>query len=87
MKEAASHEGMPYGAICISPRILANAGLLRGKRATGWNGDGELQEIFSSQNVTYEQSAVVTDGRVITADGPMSAGEFGQAIVDLMKSN
>lgn len=81
MKDAEAREGMYYGAICISPRILARAGVLRGKKVTGWDGDGRLAGIFEKTGVLYERAPVVTDGRVVTADGPASAEEFGRAIV------
>ena len=38
MRKAAD-EGKAYGAICISSRILARAGVLTGKQATGWDKD------------------------------------------------
>ncbi len=79
--EAMLHE-IPYGAICISPRILAKAHVLVGKRATGWNGDGALEHIFAQNNVEYVGEPVVVDGNVITADGPDSADAFGRAILE-----
>lgn len=79
IREAAA-AGKPHGAICISPRILAAAGLLKGKRATGWDGDGKLSDIFNTHEVIYEHAPVVVDGKVITADGPASAERFGEAI-------
>lgn len=78
-------QDMHYGAICISPRILAKAHVLIGKRATGWNGDGELAQIFAENNVEYIAEGVVVDGNVITADGPESSEAFGQAIIALLK--
>lgn len=78
--EAMLHD-IPYGGICISPRILAKAHVLVGKSATGWNGDGDLQDIFTSHNVTYVDEAVVVDGGVITASGPEATQAFGEAIV------
>jgi protease I len=69
-------------AICISPRILAHAGILRGKRATGWDGDGELMQIFKDHGVIYEQRPVVIDGLIITAIGPSAAHEFSTKIVE-----
>jgi len=30
---------IPLGAICIAPRILAKAGILKDKKATGWDDD------------------------------------------------
>lgn len=76
----------PYGAICVSPRILAKANVLIGKRATGWDNDGELAGIFANNNVEYIRQAVVQDGNVITANGPEAAAEFGKAIIQLLQS-
>lgn len=76
---------IPYGAICISPRILAEAGLLKGIRATGWNEDHKLSTIFADHGVKAEiDKSVVTDGRVITANGPRAARQFGEAIVKVV---
>lgn len=75
----------PYGAICISPRILAKANVLTGRLATGWDGDGELAEIFETNNVEYVWQSVVIDGDVITGSGPEAAEEWGRAIVSFLK--
>lgn len=69
-------------AICIAPRILAHAGILKAKRATGWDGDGELAEIFREYGVIYEPRPVVVEGSIITAIGPSAAHEFGTKIVE-----
>lgn len=71
-------------AICIAPRIFAKAGILKGKRATGWDGDGELAELFKNLQVTYEPRSVVIDGNIITATGPSVAHEFGVKIVEAL---
>lgn len=52
----------PFGAICISPRILANAGLLKGKKATGWDDDGNLEALYKQHRVVYIKEPVVVDG-------------------------
>ena len=49
----AKDAGIYYGAICISPRILAHAGVLKGKKVTGWDGDEKLAGIFDSVNAVY----------------------------------
>jgi len=72
------------GAICISSRILARAGVLKEKKATGWDGDGKLAGIFKEHGVIYEKKNVVTDGTIITATGPSVAHDFGLAIVRVM---
>jgi len=74
-------------AICISPRILATAGVLHSKRATGWDGDGKLAEIFKKYSVTYEQQPVVVDGRLITATGPSAATDFGKTIIRVLQGH
>lgn len=75
-----------WGAICISPRILAAAGVLKGRRVTGWNDDSELEEILFEAKAEYVHESVVVDGNLITADGPAAASEFGQAIVELLNT-
>jgi len=77
--------GKPFGALCISPRILAAAGVLDGKQATGWDEDNKLTGIFKQHNVTYVKEPVVTDGSLVTADGPSAALAFGKAIVAVMQ--
>ena len=77
--------GKLYGAICISPRILAKAGVLKNKKATGWNGDEKLVEFFSQHGAEYLAESVVVDDGVITADGPYSADKFGEAILEELK--
>lgn len=77
--------GKPYGAICISPRILAKAGVLQGKKVTGWNGDGKLEDILSDSGAIYVKKSVVRDENVVTADGPRSAEDFGKIILEALE--
>lgn len=71
-----------YGAICISPRILIKAGIMKGVNMTGWNGDNELKGLCDAAGSIYIMQRVVRDERVITSEGPMSAYEFGEAIAE-----
>lgn len=76
---------VPYGAICISTRILAKAGGLVGRRATGWDGDHALQTILTINKAVYvDDKPVVTDGLVVTATGPESIKEFAEGIVRVL---
>ena len=77
---------MPFGAICVSTRILAKAGTLKDKRATGWDGDNELGGVYKEHGVTYVPEDVVVDGNVITATGPTVAKEFGQQVVAVLQN-
>lgn len=75
-------------AICISPVILARAGVLRGKKATVWTNsmDKSAIKILEQNGAIYQNKTVVVDGKIITADGPISAKEFGERIVGLLTS-
>ncbi len=82
-----SDKHLPLGAICISTRILAKAGGLTRKRATGWDGDNELKEIYETYDVKYLPEPVVVEENIVTAVGPSSAKTFGQEIVALLHNN
>lgn len=75
----------PFGAICISTRILAHAGVLGGKRATGWDGDGELTGIYQEYGVNYIKEPCITDGTIVTAVGPSNAYEFAENIITILE--
>ena len=71
---------IPLGAICIAPRILASAGVLRGKRGTVWNGDSEQGAYLEEQGAIFTQEDVTIDGLIVTANGPNAADAFGKAL-------
>jgi putative intracellular protease/amidase len=77
----------PIGAICIATRILAKAGVLRNKYATGWNEDGLLNAIYAENGVVYlPEEKVIVESNVITATDPSVAQQFGEQIVGLLQS-
>ena len=78
MAKDATEKGKKVCAICIAPVILANAGVLKGKRATVWN--GEYKRMLENGGAIYVNKAVVVDGNLITAIGPQAAREFGRTI-------
>ena len=73
-----------YGSICIASRILAKAGVLGNKKATGWDGDDKLSAIFTNHAVTYVKETCVVDGNVVTATDPAAAKEFGENILKVI---
>ena len=75
---------IPYGAICIAPRILAKAYALQDKKATGWNKDNALETIFKSFGVIYTPHDIVTDDLVVTATGPEAASQFAEGIIRVL---
>ena len=73
-------------AICIAPVILAKAGVLRGKKATVWNSPADKSDIetLEENGAVFEDKPVVQDGRIITANGPAAAQEFGETISEAL---
>lgn len=75
--------GKIVAAICLAPSILANAGLLDGKKATSTPGE---KDNLLEKGAKFVDSTVWVDGKIITACGPEAAKEFGEKIVGLLKS-
>lgn len=70
------------GAICIAPVILANAGVLKGKKATVFPSE---QSQLVSQGALFIQQNVVVDGKIVTASGPPAAREFAETLAKLIQ--
>lgn len=81
----AAQNSIPLGAICIATRILVNAGIMADRQATGWDGDGELADMYHDYGVIYVKKNVVVDRNIVTATGPNAAQEFGEQIVALLR--
>lgn len=71
-------KGKIIGAICLAPVILANAGILKGKKATIYESEGDLLKAFGA---IYTAKQVEKDGLIITAEGPNASKKFGELIV------
>jgi len=83
IKQAAEAK-KPFGAICAAVRILAHAGVLKGKKVTGWNGDSGLGPILKESHAIYTPKNVVVDNNIVTAVGPDAAQEFGAKILGVL---
>jgi len=75
--------GKPVAAICLSPPVLARAGLLGGKRATTYPAERAILELKRG-GATYVQEPVVRDGTIVTASGPEAAADFGATLLQLL---
>ena len=80
----AEKQGKVVAAICIAPTILAKAGVLEGKKATVWNGDGKQGNVLKSSGAEFVDESVVQDGKIVTANGPAAAEAFGRKIVEVL---
>lgn len=77
------NNGKIVAAICVAPAILAKAGILANKRATGWEG---VKEELIKNGAHYTGMSVEVDNKVVTANGPRAAHEFGHKIIELLSS-
>ena len=68
-------------AICLSPVVLAKAGILKERQATVFKSPASVREIERG-GAQLVDVAVVSDMNIITANGPTAAAEFAEAIVD-----
>jgi 4-methyl-5(b-hydroxyethyl)-thiazole monophosphate biosynthesis len=66
-------------AICAAPKVLAAAGLLDDRKATGY--PGVLDRLNLPRTELLERP-VVTDGRIVTSRGPGTAMDFALALVE-----
>ena len=80
--DKASKRGKYVAAICAAPKILANSGLLDGKRATSYPG---FLDIESRPEVKSTGSDVEVDGHIVTSRGPGTALDFALRLVELLE--
>ncbi len=73
--------GKFVGAVCAAPYVLANAGVLKGKRATAYPGFLERMRL---PDTTVTGGAVECDGKVITSRGPGTSMDFALAIIEAL---
>lgn len=66
-------------AICAAPKVLANAGLLKGIRATSYPGFIDKMTLPDTQVL---EAPVVADGKVITSRGPGTAMDFALELIE-----
>ncbi len=74
-------EGGYIAAICAAPKVLANAGLLVGKKATAYPG---VLEQLPGAGVTLVPEPVVRDGKIITSRGPGTAMDFALELIEVL---
>lgn len=83
VREAFSSQDLILAAICIAPLILVRSVDLKDRSMTVWSSslDRSAVKELEQRGVNYLDQPVVTDGRLITADGPESAELFARTIL------
>lgn len=77
----ANEFGRIVAAICGAPTVLADAGVLAGKKCTVYPGlEGELEKMGGK----ISKDAVVRDGNIITSRGPGTAMSFAAAVAEAL---
>jgi protease I len=74
--------GKIVAAICSAPIILARAGLLSKIPATCWSED--KNELINS-GIEYKDRSIIAENSIVTADGPRSAEQFAETILNMIK--
>lgn len=69
--------GRVVAAICAAPKVLANAGLLAGKRATAYPG------ALESVGMTSTGRAIEVDSKLVTSRGPGTAMDFALQLIEM----
>ncbi len=78
LKEIAGRGGYT-AAICAAPKVLADAGLLKDRRATSFPG---VLDAMGLEDTEVVADAVVVDGKVVTSRGPGTAMDFALELIE-----
>jgi len=78
---AVGEAGRPIGAICHGPWVLISAGLVRGRRVTGFP---SIRDDLLNAGGLYQDEGVVVDGHLVTAQGPKDLPAFMGAFLRLL---
>ena len=78
-------QGKVVASICSAGGVLANSGILKGKKATGYNME-EVEEAFQAAGVELikdekERGLVIEDGNILTGSGPEAVTKFTAALL------
>lgn len=73
--------GRQVAAICAAPTVLSAIGATTGKRITS---HPSVREELLSRNEDLSDERVVTDGNIITSQGPGTAMEFAFRLVETL---
>lgn len=82
--KAFASAGKPIAAICHAPWLLAEADLLKGKRATSWP---SIRTDIRNAGATVVDEEAVTDGNIVTSRKPDDVPAFTDALIALIEAS
>ncbi len=82
LARSAAESGKVLAAICIAPAILAEAGVLKGRKAVCFPG---VRKQIARQGAIMGDRPVLQDGLILTATGPEAAQAFAEALAAMLK--
>lgn len=72
-------DGRPVAAICHGPQVLISAGLVKGRRMTGYKA---IQTDLANAGATVEDQPVVTDQGLVTSRSPDDIDAFNPKMIE-----
>lgn len=78
--------GGVVAGICLSSAVLARAGILKGKDATVFETPDSVRALKEGGANLLHRPLVVS-GKIVTANGPGAARDFGRAIAERLKGS
>ena len=81
--KAVHDHGKYVAAICAGPTVLADLGLLTGRKATCY--PGQIPNMRDA--LVVENAACVTDGKIITGTSAGTATAFALALIEALKGS
>ena len=81
--QACHQKGKVLAAICHGSWVLISAGVMKGKRATGWIA---VHDDLVNAGAEFVNEPAVRDGNIVTSRVPDDLPEFCQAIIEAVLS-
>lgn len=82
--QEAQAQGKLLASICLGGVVLAKARVLAGKKATVFKTSESLQEL-KENGVHFVDLPLVTDVKLVTAQGPLQAKAFGKKLAEMLR--
>lgn len=77
--------GKPVSAICAAPKNFLKWGFLKGRPATGHNGDGSFVEMAKEYGaIAQPEKTIVRDGQFLTGNGPEASEESAKVFMEML---